>query len=213
MSITKAFEKAFFKKESRGWDHIYVAVDVHETIFEPTYKGTQKEFTYYFNAQVALRTLSKMEDVKLILFTSSYSDQIGRFLDKFEEDDIHFDFINENPMEKNTEYACFDKKFYFNVIIDDKAGFEADSEWYDVFKVCQKQLIIKMMKLDEEAGLYAKDGSDGSYGFPLDFDKPDGADIYTPDDIDECNCESKGKTVWQLTSDGSCMRCGKKKVD
>lgn len=24
-----------------------------------------------------------------------------------------------------------------------------------------------------------------------------------------CNCEEKGKTVWQLTSNGKCMRCGK----
>lgn len=154
MSITKAFEKAYFKKESRGWDKIYVVVDVHETIFEPSYKSTQKDFIYYFNAKIALQTMSKMDDIVLILNTSSYPDQIGRFLDKLENDNIHFDFINENPMEKNTEYACFDKKFYFNVIIDDKAGFDAETDWYDVFKFCQKQLIIKMMLFDAEINLY-----------------------------------------------------------
>ena len=50
MSLTKAFEKAYDKMELIGWDHIYVFIDVHDTIFKSTYKGNQSEFEYYFES-------------------------------------------------------------------------------------------------------------------------------------------------------------------
>ena len=165
MNLTTAFENAFEKKEKRGWDHIYVFVDVHDTIFKSTYKGGQSEFEYYFNAKCALQMLSKREDIVLGLYTSSYPDQIARMLEKFEEDGIHIDLVNENPMEKNTSYACFDKKPYFNVLIDDKAGFDAENDgWYEVIKAVRKRYLIDMVRNDEEAGLYmeGQDGGDGT---------------------------------------------------
>jgi hypothetical protein len=154
MSITKAFDKAFDKKELIGWDHIYVFVDVHDTIFKSTYNNDQKDYEYYFNAKMALQMMSKRKDIVLGLYTCSHSDQIARLLEKFEEDDIHFELVNDNPMEKNTAYADFSKKPYFNVLIDDKAGFDPEDGWYEVFKVVQKRYLIDMMRMDEEAGLY-----------------------------------------------------------
>lgn len=154
MSITTAFEKAYNKMELVGWDHIYVFIDVHDTIFKSTYNGDQKEYEYYFNAKCALQMLSKRKDIILGLSTCSYPDQIGRLLDKLSDDGIEFTLVNENPMEKNTKYACFDKKPYFNVLIEDKAGFEADKDWYEVFKCVQKKYLMEMMEASEEAGLY-----------------------------------------------------------
>jgi hypothetical protein len=161
MSIITAFNKAYEKKEKRGWDHIYVFVDVHETIFKPTYESGQKEFEYYKDAKKALKMVSNRKDIILGLSTCSYPDQIGRFLDKLESDGIHFDLINENPMEKNTSYANFDQKPYFNVLIEDKAGFEPDFEWHLVFKCVQKRYLIDMTRDSEELGLY--DDYDGYY--------------------------------------------------
>lgn len=156
MGIITAFEKAYEKKEKRGWKRIYVFVDVHETIFKPTYKSDQKDFTYYPFAEEGLIMLSRRKDIILGLSTCSYPDQIGRFLDKLESDGIHFDLINENPMEKNNSYACFDKKSYFNVLIEDKAGFDPDIEWYIIYKYFQKEYLIELIHNNEKLGLYDK---------------------------------------------------------
>lgn len=154
MSIVKAFEKALEKKVKRGWDHIYVFVDIHETIFKPTYGEKDETFIYYPYAKEALRMMSKHESIILGLYTCSYPTEIAKYLDKLAEDGIEFTLVNENPMEKNTKYACFDTKPYFNVLLEDKAGFDPDIEWYKIFKYMQKQFLIQLIRLDEEAGLY-----------------------------------------------------------
>lgn len=154
-SIIRAFDSAFEKKEKRGWEHIYVFVDIHETVFYPDYENSNI-FRYYKDAKKALKMLSKREDVILGLYTCSYAEQIGKYIDKFEKDGIIFGLINENLLEENTEYACFNKKPYFNVLLEDKAGFDPDVEWYRIFKYFQKKALIEMMHLDEELGLYDK---------------------------------------------------------
>ena len=45
---------------------------------------------------------------------------------------VSFDFFNENPLCESTELCNFKDKFYFNVLIDDKAGFDGESGWIDV---------------------------------------------------------------------------------
>jgi hypothetical protein len=43
---------------------------------------------------------------------------------------INIDYINSNPDVVNTEYGDFSRKPYFNIIIDDKAGFEPETDWW-----------------------------------------------------------------------------------
>lgn len=43
MSIQKAFEAAFRRKQEKAWDKIYVVVDIHDTILQACY---EKEETY-----------------------------------------------------------------------------------------------------------------------------------------------------------------------
>jgi len=40
MSITKAFENGFKRMEERGWEQIYVFVDIHSTVLYPDYIGS-----------------------------------------------------------------------------------------------------------------------------------------------------------------------------
>ena len=52
------------------------------------------------------------------------------YIKVFEENGIHFDYINENPEVDNNELGNFDKKLYFNIGIDDKFGFDAENgDW------------------------------------------------------------------------------------
>ena len=52
-------------------------------------------------------------------------------MDYFGESYMVFDYFNENPEVKNTATGDFSMKIYFNVMIDDKAGFEK-SDWENV---------------------------------------------------------------------------------
>ena len=69
-TVVEIFEKAFETKQRRGWDKIYVAVDIHETISLPTW-SEQRSNKYYEYALECLRILSEMKDVYLIQLSSS----------------------------------------------------------------------------------------------------------------------------------------------
>lgn len=129
LTISQIFNRELDKKKSRNWDRIYVLVDIHDTIIPSDYKSVGRDLVTYKYALPALRALSKREDVYLILWSSCTETTAKYYLDYFKEMGVDFDSFNKNEEEKNTPYACFDSKPYFNVIIDDKAGFEPDSDW------------------------------------------------------------------------------------
>lgn len=132
--IKRAIDQALTKARERNWDTITIAVDWHDTICKSTYGETALEF--YEGALVALRKLSKQEDIKLILFTSSYDVPVAEFLTICEEQhEIFFDYVNCNPEVENTEYGDFSRKFYYDILVDDKAGFDPLTEWVDLLYV------------------------------------------------------------------------------
>jgi len=128
MGILKAFDNAFQKKRERGWEKIYVFVDIHETILKPTYTDSSEK-CFYKLAKETLQILSNRKDISLGLYTCSYPEEIQDYLEYFIENGIHFEHINSNLEEGNNKYACFSEKPYFNVLLDDKAGFDPEEDW------------------------------------------------------------------------------------
>lgn len=57
MGITKAFEAAFRRKEEKGWEKIYVVVDIHDTILRACYESEER-YAYLPYAREALQLLS-----------------------------------------------------------------------------------------------------------------------------------------------------------
>ena len=134
MSLITAFEKAVKKKNEREWAHIYVFIDIHNTILYPTYGNKHEPNKFYLDAKETLQLLSKADDIVLGLYTRSYPEDIANYLDFFEDRNIHFELVNENSMEKSNKYGDFSKKPYFNVLIDDNAGFDAEKDWGDLYQ-------------------------------------------------------------------------------
>jgi hypothetical protein len=132
MSILNAIIKNHFEyKEKRGWDKTYWFFDIHGTILKPnyTYGNTPKDFYPY--AKETLQFLSKLPDICMILYTCSHPHEIEEYIKLFEENDIKFQYVNDNP-EVVTDingYGCYDKKPYVNVLFEDKAGFDPETEW------------------------------------------------------------------------------------
>lgn len=133
--ILRAIHNAFKKAKERGWNKTFWAIDIHDTIVEGNYKTNDIPTQFYPFAKETLQLLTQRDDVKLILFTCSHPHEIEQYIKLFEENEIHFDYINENP-EVQTDldsYGNYDKKFYFNVLMDDKAGFNPMLEWEPIY--------------------------------------------------------------------------------
>ncbi len=114
------------------YEYCYIAVDIHGTIFKPSFEK-EETYQYYPMAKQCLRLLSQNPKVKLILWSGCYTHNFMKYIQKFESDGIKFDYINKNPECTNSSYACFDSKFYFDLGIDDRFGFDARTDWRDFY--------------------------------------------------------------------------------
>jgi hypothetical protein len=130
--IVNTFEKAFQTAKKKNWDKIYIAVDLHETALLPTW---QKEISteYYPYAKESLKLMSGMNDICMILWSCSLPHINKEYFDFFKNDGINFDYINENPECKSTDYADFETKLYFSVGLDDKFGFDPNKDWEEIY--------------------------------------------------------------------------------
>ena len=133
--ITRAIEKAFANMKNKGWEKTYWAFDIHETIIEPNWQVGNIPRSFYPMAKEALQLISEREDIVKILYTCSYPSEVEEYLAYFKSHDIHFDYVNENPEVSNSGFGYYEKKPYFNVLFEDKSGFEATEDWYKVMDV------------------------------------------------------------------------------
>lgn len=145
--ISKAIETAFKKKLIRGWEkhpRLFVAVDLHDVIIPGTYTLNNEGRNFYPFGKEVLQWFSNRKDMCLILFTSSHKKQIDDILVWLKDNGINFDYVNENPECKNNELCDFTGKIYFDVLFEDKAGFES-SDWLEM-----KNTLIKLGEWDKK---------------------------------------------------------------
>jgi len=133
--LYKSIKQAYQNAVDRKWDTLYVMVDIHGTISESNYRDCESPF--YPQAIIALQYLSSLPEVFLALYSCGYDSDLDIYKKKLRALGIHFKTANYTPVE-NTKTGCFDKKPYFNVLIDDKAGF--DPKDWDKVAECFKSL-------------------------------------------------------------------------
>ena len=140
MSIIKSFSEALKQKEKRGWEKLYVLVDIHNTIFKPCYHN-EETFDWFPDALEVLQYLTKDTRFDLILWTSSYQDKIHMYLEEFEKHNIKFNMININTEVESDDLGCFEEKTYYNIGIDDKFGFDAMTDWTVIKNWYEREII------------------------------------------------------------------------
>ena len=144
-SLLDWLEKMFKHAEKKQWYETYHAFDIHGVISKPDYRKTEKvgqefEINYYPYAKECLQFITKNRpDMILFIMTSSYPEEIKRYMDQFERDGIFFKYVNENPeiSDAKGSFGCYDKKPYFNSYWEDKSGFRPKKDWqplYEYFK-------------------------------------------------------------------------------
>ena len=118
-------ERAFQGKAIRGWTTLYVLIDAHGTLIKPGHDKVE----FYPNAVEVMKWFNNRNDFKVILWTSSHQEEITEVLRAAAKEGFFFDYVNGNPAESNSIRANFDKKFYFNILLEDKAGFDGETDW------------------------------------------------------------------------------------
>lgn len=127
-------EKAFADKAKKNWEKLYICVDVHDVILEGKYNFMNEGARYMPNALKVLQNWSKRKDISLILWTSSHIAPTVKVMEDIVKQGVHFDHVNSNPECSNTQLCDFGKKFYFNILLEDKAGFSGNEDWFLIEK-------------------------------------------------------------------------------
>lgn len=130
MSIGHAIKRAYEVFRARKYDTVYFAVDIHGTIVKSNCNGIADDF--YSDAIYALKYLSSCPEIKIILWSSCFKQDYQKYIELLKDRGIRVDYFNENPECPSTKVGNFDSKFYFSVLIDDKAGFDPEQDWFEV---------------------------------------------------------------------------------
>lgn len=141
-SVSQLFNEAWKKKEDRNWDYVYIMLDLHGVVLPSNFHSGDLQFINPL-AKICLQYLSQQEDIILILWSSSHEEEIFKVRGWLASNKIGVKFVNENPLEKNTDYADFSEKPYFTLLLDDKAGFEP-SDWEEINRWIQERELAKL---------------------------------------------------------------------
>jgi hypothetical protein len=126
--IGKAIDRAFQTMIERNWNKIYWAIDLHGVCLKSNYENGGYTF---INDKVlpGLLTIQSVPESRIILWSSCHDHEKPAIVEFFDSHGIQVHHFNENPEEKSTKTGCFDQKFYFSILLDDKAGFDPDTDW------------------------------------------------------------------------------------
>ncbi|MCK9574652.1 MAG: hypothetical protein M0R51_01595 [Clostridia bacterium] len=116
--------------EEKEWFETYWCIDIHGTVSYPDYRKIEPIIDYYPYAKEVLQLLSERKDIILIMYTSSYPSEIAVYTKQFNNDGIKFNYVNENPeiSVAHGSFGHYTQKLYFNVLFDDKAGFDPETD-------------------------------------------------------------------------------------
>lgn len=140
MGIQVAIDRAYSVAKQRKWDTIYWAVDLHGVCLKSNYENGSYEWINGL-AQSGMRTIASRRESKIILWSSCHDDEKIEIKKWFEKQGIPIFGFNENPAEKDTVTGCFKEKFYFSVLLDDKAGFDPDQSWIGVIMGINRNIL------------------------------------------------------------------------
>lgn len=131
-SILDTIKKEYKRKEAKGWDKIYLFLDLHETVIYPDYNN-KEPIKFYEHAKECLQFLSKIKEIELGFYTCSYPNEIEKYKIYFEELDIKIIHINNNEDVSDTRYGYYKDKPYFSLVFENKAGWNSENDWLPVF--------------------------------------------------------------------------------
>ncbi len=147
MSIINAIERAYSVMRDRNWERIYWAIDLHGVCLQSSYSPGDYMLCNH-DVVEGLKRIAEQPESKLILWSSCHPGEYKAIIEYFYLHGVRIDYFNENPEEENTTTGNFEKKFYFSVLLDDKAGFNPDEDWEKIVNFFDSGRHIEILKGD-----------------------------------------------------------------
>jgi hypothetical protein len=122
-------ERAFKQAKEKKYPFVFWLVDLHDVIIEGKYNRMNEGREFFPDAALVLRWITRRKDQRLILWSSSHKDALDDIVKWLRLNHIEVDYVNENPEVANSNLCDFSKKPYFQILLDDKAGFEGATDW------------------------------------------------------------------------------------
>lgn len=136
--ITRAIKNCLQRAREKKWKKTYWAIDIHGTLLKPNFKKNEISLEFYPYAVEVMQILARRKDIVKIMYTCSYPHEIKQYVEHFAQHGIYFDYINSNPEIVDGGYGYYKDKFYFNVLMDDKAGFDGEKDWKKIMTLLEK---------------------------------------------------------------------------
>lgn len=127
-SISKAIHRAYKMKEERGWNIIYWCIDLHGVCLKSNYKQGGYQWIND-SARKGMKAIDSQPDSVIILWSSVHDEEKADIVKFFNDQGIIIHCFNGNPFEGDTKVSNFSEKFYFSILLDDKAGFDPEVDW------------------------------------------------------------------------------------
>jgi hypothetical protein len=120
--------------KERNWDVLYIAIDLHGTMIPEDITNTDySKCELYNHAESVLQWMSDNRHIILILHTSTNIEKRFDFMGTmYHQHNVDFSYHNGNPEVQNTDTGDFTEKFYHNVLLDDRAGFDPLNDWREL---------------------------------------------------------------------------------
>lgn len=123
MSLQKGVSRAYNVAMERKHEMIFWCIDLHGTVLESNYSSDSFTFIDAAVTVPALQAISALPETRIILWSGISDEDRDKVIELFTANGIRVDWVNENPAVPSSGTGHFDKKFYFSVLVDDKAGF------------------------------------------------------------------------------------------
>jgi hypothetical protein len=122
----------YAQKRDKKWDKLYWIIDLHDTVITGKYNKFNVGAELYPYAKETLDFLHEHPVHQTILWTSSHDDALEEITTRFA---LKFNYLHTNPECPTTDMCNFDRKLYFNFILDDKALFDPLVDWKDIYNI------------------------------------------------------------------------------
>lgn len=128
MSIQKGISRAYNVAMERDHEMIFWCVDLHGTVLESNYSSDSFTFLNAEETVPALQAISALPETRIILWSGITDADRDQVVKLFTDNGIRVDWVNENPAVPSSGTGNFEQKFYFSILVDDKAGF-CPTDW------------------------------------------------------------------------------------
>jgi len=130
--------RAFELKKQNKWPKLFWSIDLHDVIIVGKHNRLNEGREFCPNALRVLTWLDMRDDMAWILYSCSHGDAINDISAWLDQHGVGPNFVNANPECENGHLCDFSKKFYFDILLEDKAGFECNKDWYLIEKELKK---------------------------------------------------------------------------